>query len=154
MSYSHSSPSPPARPEVLAGDGCVDADEFEYVLSDGFGVSAKDCRSAFTMFTEVSSSTSPLSLCSTHARNVRLQSFREIKSRLILITSASWPSSSTFRTTRAHWATSSTANSLTTPTPTDQTTSRVTAFCFAERRVVVGGKLRTDVIDFQCIKLK
>lgn len=35
-----------------AGDGVIDAEEFEYTLSDGFNMPAKDCRNAFMMFSE------------------------------------------------------------------------------------------------------
>ena len=38
---------------LLTGDGKVDAEEFEYVLSD-FGVPPKDARCAFLMFSCVS----------------------------------------------------------------------------------------------------
>ncbi|KAK2149574.1 hypothetical protein LSH36_446g02050 [Paralvinella palmiformis] len=33
-------------------DGVIDAEEFEYTLSDGFNMPAKDCRNAFMMFSE------------------------------------------------------------------------------------------------------
>ncbi len=37
---------------IFAGDGVVDNEEFEYVLSE-FGVSEKMAKQAFTIFTEV-----------------------------------------------------------------------------------------------------
>ena len=32
----------------------IDADEFEYTLCDGFNMPPKECRAAFTMFSQVS----------------------------------------------------------------------------------------------------
>ena len=37
----------------ITGDGIIDEDEFEYVLSL-YNIPAKDCRAAYLIFTEVS----------------------------------------------------------------------------------------------------
>jgi len=38
---------------LIAGDGVIDEEEFEFTLHDGFDVSPKDCQVAYRMMTKV-----------------------------------------------------------------------------------------------------